>query len=109
MGQLMDTAFTMLRAMKVPFVILMPIYAGIYQLRLCLDPSPEALHPAPGRTWTLAGRTLDGYEPERVDTAKARDLVAPGLRQKHGTVPRICGTGSAGVGQSPHHSRPGKF
>ena len=31
MGELMDKAFTMLRAMQIPFVILMPIHAGIYQ------------------------------------------------------------------------------
>ena len=30
MGELMDKTFTMLRAMKVPFVVLMPIHAGIY-------------------------------------------------------------------------------
>ena len=108
MGQLMDTAFTMLRAMKVPFVILMPIYAGIYQPYGYAWTHLRKHYTLPLAGLDLAGRTLDGYEPERVDTAKARDLVAPvyarSMERYHG-----CGTGSAGVGQSPHHSRPGKF
>ena len=77
MGQLMDTAFTMLRAMKVPFVILMPIYAGIYQPYGYAWTHLRKHYTLPLAGLDLAGRTLDGYEPERVDTAKARELVAP--------------------------------
>ena len=77
MGQLMETAFTMLRAMQVPFVILMPIYAGIYQPYGFAWTHLRKHYTLPLAGLDLAGRTLDGYEPERVDTAKARDLVAP--------------------------------
>lgn len=65
MGQLMDTAFTMLRAMKVPFVILMPIYAGIYQPYGYAWTHLRKHYTLPLAGLDLAGRTLDGYEPER--------------------------------------------
>lgn len=77
MGQLMDTAFTMLRALKVPFVILMPIYAGIYQpygfqyTHLLKEYKLPLAGLEPART------LLPSFTAERVDTLGAEPLLAP--------------------------------
>ena len=77
MGDLMETAFTTLRALKVPFVILMPIYAGIYQPYGFAWTHLRKHYTLPLARLDLAGHPLDGYEPERVDTRSGEKLVAP--------------------------------
>lgn len=77
MGQLMETAFTTLRAMQVPFAILMPIYAGIYQPYGFAWTHLRKRYTLPLAQLDLAGRILDGFTAERVDTRQAESLLAP--------------------------------
>lgn len=77
MGQLMDTAFTTLRALKVPFVILMPIYAGIYQPYGFAWTHLRKSYSLPLAQLDLAGSLLEGFTVERIDTRTAEKQVAP--------------------------------
>lgn len=77
MGQLMATIFTMLRAMKVPFVILMPIYAGIYQPYGFAYTHFRKEYALPLKSLDLAGHVLDRYTLRRVPTEQAEAVLAP--------------------------------
>lgn len=92
MGQLMETAFTTLRAMQVPFAILMPIYAGIYQPYGFAWTHLRKRYTLPLAQLDLAGRILDGFTAERVDTRQAESLLAPvyakTMARYHGYVKR---------------------
>lgn len=52
MGQLMDTAFTMLRAMKVPFVILNPFTPASTSPTVMPGPISGSITPCPWPDWT---------------------------------------------------------
>ena len=92
MGQLLETTFTMLRAMKVPFVILMPIYAGIYQPYGFAYTHFRKEYNLPLRSLDLGGDALDRYTLRRVPTEKAAPLLAPVyeaiMKSYHGWVKR---------------------
>lgn len=61
MGELMDKTFTMLRAMKVPFVVLMPIHAGIYLPYGFSFTALRTQYELPLREIDLVGESLTGY------------------------------------------------
>ncbi len=92
MGQLLETTFTMLRAMKVPFVILMPIYAGIYQPYGFAYTHFRKEYNFPLRTLDLGGNAMDRYTLRQVSTEKAASLLAPvyetAMTHYHGWVKR---------------------
>ncbi len=92
MGELMDTAFTTLRALKVPFVILMPIYAGIYQPYGFAWTHLRKSYSLPLARLDLAGHMIDGFAVERIDTRTAEKVLAPVyervMKRYHATVVR---------------------
>ena len=77
MGELMDKTFTMLRAMKVPFVVLMPIHAGIYLPYGFSFTALRTQYELPLREIDLVGESLTGYTFHRISTKEAEALLAP--------------------------------
>ena len=92
MGQLMDTAFTMLRAMKVPFVILMPIFAGIYQPYGFSYTYLRKQYKLPLAQLDFAGQLLPGFTVKRCAPLEAvqelSEVYAKAMEQFHGYVVR---------------------
>jgi predicted acetyltransferase len=77
MGDLMKTAFTMLRAMRIPFVILMPIYAGIYQPYGFRYTHFRKQYELPLSALSFGGYDDGEYQLERIPTLSAKSLIAP--------------------------------
>jgi predicted acetyltransferase len=77
MGQLMDTCFTMLRAMKVPFAILMPIHAGLYQPYGFSYICRRSHYRVPLDSLDLAGSALATLAVRRIPTPEAENVIAP--------------------------------
>ena len=77
MGELMDKTFAMLRAMKVPFVVLMPIHAGIYLPYGFSFTALRTQYELPLREIDLVGESLTGYTFHRISTKEAEALLAP--------------------------------
>jgi predicted acetyltransferase len=92
MGQLMDMTFTMLQAMKIPFVILMPIHAGIYLPYGFSYTCIRKKYELPLRELNFEGPALDGLEAVRVPTRDAESLLSPiyekAMQPYHGYVVR---------------------
>lgn len=92
MGQLMETAFTMLRAMKVPFVILMPIFAGIYQPYGFSYTYLRKQYKLPLAQLDFAGHTLPGFTLRRGAPGNFRkelaEIYAKAMKKFHGFVVR---------------------
>lgn len=74
MGELMDKTFTMLRAMKVPFVVLMPIHAGIYLPYGFSFTALRTQYELPLREIDLVGESLTGYTFHRISTKEAEEI-----------------------------------
>ncbi len=77
MGELMDKAFTMLRAMQIPFVILMPIHAGIYQPYGFAYTHMRKRYELPLSSLSFGEAALADYQLDRVPTLLAKDAIAP--------------------------------
>lgn len=88
MGQLMETTFTMLRAMKVPFVILMPIFAGIYQPYGFSYTYLRKQYKLPLAQLDFAGSTLQGFTVKRGNPgeyqAEMAAIYAKAMESYHG-------------------------